>query len=79
MANENAIIEPLIKEIESLRQENRQLREVVDNLNKKMVALEDKLAVSNKNSRNSSKPPSSDIVKPNKANPSKDEGKRKNR
>ena len=77
MANENAIIEPLIKEIESLRQENRQLREVVDNLNKKMVALEDKLAVSNKNSRNSSKPPSSDIVKPNKAKPSKDEGKRK--
>ncbi len=77
MANENAIIEPLIKEIESLRQENRQLREVVDNLNKRIVALEDKLAVSKKTSRNSSKPPSSDIVKPNKTKSSKDEGKRK--
>ena len=50
MANENVIIEPLIKEIESLRQDYRQLREVVDNLNKKLVALEDKLAVSKKNS-----------------------------
>ena len=77
MANRNSIIEPLVKEIESLRQENRQLREIVETLNRKINALEEKLASSKKNSRNSSKPPSSDIVKPPKPKPCENEGKRR--
>jgi len=77
MANKNAIIEPLIKEIEGLRQENQQLREFVDNLNRENQTLKEKLAASKKNSRNSSKPPSSDFVKPPKPEPKANEGKRK--
>ncbi len=64
MANNDSIIEPLLKEIETLRQENRQLREIVENMNTEIHTLKEKLAASRKNSRNSSKPPSSDIVKP---------------
>ena len=77
MSNANGIIESLIKENEGLRQENRQLREIVETLNRKLITLEEKLAASKKNSRNSSKPPSSDIVKPKKPKTSENEGKRK--
>jgi transposase len=77
MANKNAIIAQLLKENESLRQENRQFREIVDNLNRKNKTLEEKLAALKKNSRNSSKPPSSDIVKPKKPKTSEKEGNRK--
>lgn len=76
MSNANGIIESLIKENESLRQENRQLREIVETLNRKINTLEEKLAASKKNSRNSSKPPSSDIVKPKKPETSENKGKR---
>ena len=77
MANKNSILEPLLKENERLRQENRQLREIVENLNRRITALEEKLASSRKNSRNSSKPPSSDIVKPKKPTANGNEGKHK--
>jgi transposase len=76
MTNNNSILEPLIKEIESLRQENQQLREVVDNMNRELNTLKDELAAAKKNSRNSSKPPSSDIVKPKKPKTKEDQGKR---
>jgi len=75
MANKNSILESLLKENARLRQENQQLREIVDMLNRKIETLEEKLAGLKKNSRNSSKPPSSDIVKPPKPKPK--EGKRK--
>ena len=75
MANKNSILEPLIKENERLRQENKQLQDSVETLNKRINTLEEKLAALKKNSRNSSKPPSSDIVKPKK--PKAKEGKRK--
>ena len=77
MANYDSIIEPLLKEIDSLRQENQQLREFVDNINRENQSLKEKLAASKKNSRNSSKPPSSDFVKPPKPEPKANEGKRK--
>jgi hypothetical protein len=77
MANKDSIIEPLIKEIDSLRYEIQQLRELVDNLNTQNKRLKEKLAASKKNSRNSSKPPSSDIVKPKKPKTSENEAKRK--
>jgi transposase len=77
MANNDSIIEPLLKEIETLRQENRQLREVVENMNSEIHTLKEKLAASRKNSRNSSKPPSSDIVKPKKPKTNESEDKRK--
>lgn len=84
MAPNDAIFEPLLKEIEHLRQEiqhfkqeNQQLRELVDTLNTKNRTLEEELATAKKNSRNSSKPPSSDIVKPKKPKTREKEGKRK--
>lgn len=77
MANKDSIIESLVKEIASLRLENRQLRDVVDNMNRELNTLKEKLAASKKTSRNSSKPPSSDIVKPSKSTTSQKEGKRK--
>ena len=75
MANKNSILEPLIKENERLRQENKQLQDSVETLNKRINTLEEKLAALKKNSRNSSKPPSSDIVKTKKSKAK--EGKRK--
>ena len=77
MANKNSILEPLIKENERLRQENKQLQDSVETLNKRINTLEEKLAALKKNSRNSSKPPSSDIVKPKKPKTSENEAKRK--
>jgi len=73
MTNKNSIIETLLKENERLRQENRQLRDIVETLNRRIDTLEEKLAASKKNSRNSSKPPSSDIVKPPKPEPKTNE------
>ena len=75
MANKESILEPLIRENERLRQENRQLRDIVETLNSRINTLEEKLAGSKKNSRNSSKPPSSDIVKPKKSKTSENEAK----
>lgn len=77
MANINAIIEPLLKEVESIRQENRQLRELVEILNKDIYTLKDKLAAAKKTSQNSSKPPSSDIVKSKKTKPTNQENDKK--
>lgn len=68
MANKDVIIERLM-------QENQQLRQIVKSLNSQIDALREEIARLKKNSRNSSKPPSSDIVKP--ANPQAKEGKRK--
>ena len=76
MANKDGIIEPLVKETESLRQENEQLRDIVETLNRKIDTLEEKLAAAKKDSCNSSKPPSSDIVKPKKPKANQNEGKR---
>jgi transposase len=47
-----------------LMEENRQLRETVLFLNSKIDALQEEIARLRKDSRNSSKPPSSDMVKP---------------
>jgi len=77
MSSKGSIIEPLRKEIDSLREEIRQLRELVDQLKSENKRLKEKLAASKKNSRNSSKPPSSDIVKPKKPETSENGGKRK--
>jgi regulator of replication initiation timing len=71
MSQKDSIIEPIRKEIDSLREEIRQLRELVDPLKSENKRLKEKLAASKKNSRNSSKPPSSDISKPKKAETSK--------
>jgi len=62
MANKDAIIESLPRENESLRQENRQFSEIVDILNRKIETLEEKIAGLKRKTRNSSRPPSSDIV-----------------
>ncbi len=61
--------------IERLMEENRQLRETVAFLNSQIEELKEQIAKLKKNSRNSSKPPSSDIVKASK--PPLKEGKRK--
>ena len=76
MSNKGSIIEPLRKEIDSLRQEIQQLREILDEHKSENKRLKEELAAAKKNSRNSSKPPSSDIVKPKKSNPPNDNGKR---
>lgn len=54
----------LEKQIADLRQENIQLREIIVGLEQRVRELEAHLAKTNKNSGNSSKPPSSDITKP---------------
>jgi len=61
--------------IERLTQENRQLRATVALLNSQVEEIREQIAKLKKNSRNSSKPPSSDIVKPPKPEPK--EGGRK--
>lgn len=63
--------------IERLIEENRQLRETVSFLNSQIEELKEQIAKLKKTSRNSSKPPSSDIVKPPKPPPKEGEGKRK--
>jgi len=60
-----------------LMEENRQLRETVMFLNTKIDTLQEEIARLKKNSRNSSKPPSSDIVKPKKSKTSRAKRKRK--
>ena len=60
-----------------LMEENRQLRETVMFLNTKIDTLQEEIARLKKNSRNSSKPPSSDIVKPKKSQTSRGKRKRK--
>lgn len=77
MFNKDSIIEPLRKEIDHLRQDIKQLRELVEHLNTENKGLKEKLAAAKKNSHNSSKPPSSDVVKPPKPKTSKNETKRK--
>ena len=57
MANKDVIIA-------RLQDENRLLREHVQHLQEEMKALREEIARLKKNSGNSSKPPSSDIVKP---------------
>ncbi len=52
--------------LERLLEENRQLRETIVSLNCRIDTLQAEIAGLKKNSRNSSKPPSSDIVKPKK-------------
>ena len=60
-----------------LMEENRQLQETVMFLNSKIDTLHEEIARLKKNSRNSSKPPSSDIVKPKKSQTSRGKRKRK--
>jgi transposase len=60
-----------------LMEENRQLRETVMFLNSKIETMEAEIAKLKKNSRNSSKPPSSDIVKPKRQKTSSGKRKRK--
>ena len=54
----------LEEEVLFLRQENKELRAMVARLEERIVQLERQLAKANKNSGNSSKPPSSDMTKP---------------
>ena len=54
----------LEQEVVFLRQENQELRAMIAQLEERIVQLEAQLAKANKNSGNSSKPPSSDITKP---------------
>ena len=63
--------------IEQLVEENRKLRGTVAFLNSQIEELKEQIAKLKKNSRNSSKPPSSDIVRPPKPPPKQGEGKRK--
>lgn len=63
--------------IERLIEENRQFRETVSFLNSQIEELKEQIAKLKKTSRNSSKPPSSDIVKPPKPPPKEGDGKRK--
>jgi transposase len=58
-------------------EENRQLRETVLFLNSQIEALQQEIARLKKNSRNSSKPPSSDLVKPNRNGTSQAKHRRK--
>lgn len=51
-------------ELQQLREENQALRERIAVLLERLTKLEAQLATARKNSGNSSKPPSSDIVKP---------------
>ena len=57
MENKDAIIEQLLED-------NKLLRKHIKSLEEKIQLLEEKIARLEKNSNNSSKPPSSDIVKP---------------
>ena len=57
----------LEREVVQLRAENTQLKLANDQLKERNLELEVKLAKALKNSSNSSKPPSSDIVKPSKS------------
>ncbi len=50
--------------IEKLIEENKFLRDCIKLLEEKIQRLEERIAQLGKNSSNSSKPPSSDIVKP---------------
>ena len=59
---DDQLLKHALRENERLRQENRQLRGIVDILNRKIETLEEEIAGLKKKSRNSSKPPSSDIV-----------------
>lgn len=54
----------LEQEVVFLRQENKELRAMLARLEERIAQLEAQLAKANKNSGNSSKPPSSDITKP---------------
>jgi len=61
--------------IAQLIEENRQFRETVQQLNSKIETLQEDVAKLKKNSRNSSKPASSDIEKPKKPRSSQQTGK----
>ena len=58
MVNKDTIIEPLRKEIDHLRQEIKQLQELVEHFYLENKDLKEKLAAAKKNSQNSSKTPS---------------------
>ena len=58
------VVADLIRRNAILENENAELRRLIVQLREKVVELEAKLAAAQKNSRNSSKPPSSDITKP---------------
>lgn len=66
MINEKSpdIVADLILRNAVLEKENADLRQMIVQLREKVLELEAKLAAAQKNSRNSSKPPSSDITKP---------------
>ena len=72
----DALIVKLRNELEHVRQENSQLKEQIENLQKKVFELEEKLTKPAKNSHNSSIPPSQDN-KPNKPSEDKQEKKRR--
>ena len=61
----------MAQEAAALRRENQELRALVKSLQARNAQLESQLAKATKNSGNSSKPPSSDIVKPPKPGRSK--------
>lgn len=64
MQNKGAIIEKLVEENKLLREHIKLLEEKIRSMEMYITKLEEKIARLEKNSNNSSKPPSSDIVKP---------------
>jgi hypothetical protein len=66
MSNGNLpdVVANLIRRNALLEKENFDLRRVISKLSEEVSDLKFALAVAQKNSRNSSKPPSSDITKP---------------
>src|SRR3989339_1826451 len=64
MQNKDAIIEKLVEENKLLREHIKLLEEKIHSMEMYIAKLEEKIARLEKNSGNSSKPPSSDIVKP---------------
>ena len=69
--------EELSRAVETLRAENAELRAQVARLLAELAKARDELARARKNSGNSSKPPSSDIVKPKPSSSPANKGKRK--
>jgi len=70
-------IDLLRSHVFSLQQTNDQLQQEIRRLHEENQRLQDQIARLKRNSSNSSKPPSSDIVKPQKKGTSRRKGKRK--
>ena len=77
MDGKDAIIARQQKQIHALLQMNLRQEKQIADLQKRVETLLDKIMRLEKNSRNSSKPPSSDIVKPSQSGKPRGRGKRR--